>query len=65
MQKHDHEVDKNRVGYARERACVLSREKKKIHYAVRVGGIYGPTTRERGWSECFGIFEGGKEVSVR
>ncbi len=64
MLKHGHEADKNRANYARERACILSRETKEIHYAVRVGGIYGPTRRERGWSECFGIFEGGKEVTA-
>jgi hypothetical protein len=59
-----HEVDVNRVNRARDRACILSQETKEIHYAVRVGGVYGPTTRDRGWSECFGVFENGEEKTA-
>jgi len=58
----EHEVDMDRANRARDRACALSGKEKEIYYAVRVGGVYGPTTKDRGWSECFGIFEGGKEL---
>jgi len=51
-----------RVNYARDRARRLSEEVGCRYYAVRVGTIFGPTRRGHGWRECFGIFEGGKEI---
>lgn len=54
-----------RVNYARNRARRLSKESGHRYYAVRAGTVFGPTRKEHGWRECFGIFEGGKEVSVR